>query len=47
MAKKVVRYTESEFINLLENIVKRVKKEEIINESRKRKLSRKPKRGRY
>jgi len=36
---KVLRYTEDEFVNLLENIVKRVKKEkkaEAINESRKR-----------
>lgn len=31
--KKVVRYTEEEFITLLENIVKRVKKEE-LNETR-------------
>jgi len=33
---KVLRYTEDEFVTLLENIVKRVKKEESINESRKR-----------
>jgi hypothetical protein len=33
--KKVLRYTEEEFITLLENIVKRVKKEQ-INEARKR-----------
>jgi hypothetical protein len=39
MAKKVLRYTEEEFITLLENIVKRVKKEEALNESRKRRMS--------
>jgi hypothetical protein len=32
MSKKVVRYTEEQFISLLENIVKRVKKEERINQ---------------
>ena len=37
MAKKVLRYTEEEFITLLENIVKKVKQEERINESRNRK----------
>ena len=31
---KVLRYTEDEFVTLLENIVKRVKKEE-LNESKK------------
>ena len=36
MAKKVVRYTEEEFVTLLENIVNRVKKEQAINESKKR-----------
>ena len=36
MAKKVLKYTEEEFVTLLENIVKRVKKEERLNESRKR-----------
>jgi len=36
MAKKVLRYTESEFVALLENIVKRVQKEERLNESRTR-----------
>jgi hypothetical protein len=37
MAKtRVVRYTEEEFVTLLENIVKRVKKEEALNESRER-----------
>jgi hypothetical protein len=36
MAKKVLRYTEKEFITLLENIVKRVKKEEMISESREK-----------
>ena len=30
---KVLRYTEEEFVTLLENIVKRVKKEEALNES--------------
>jgi hypothetical protein len=40
MAKKVLRYTEEEFITLLENIVKRVKKEEAINEARKMRTSR-------
>jgi hypothetical protein len=34
MSKKVVRYTEEQFISLLENIVKRVKKEEKINHIR-------------
>jgi len=36
MAKKVLKYTEEEFVTLLENIVKRVKKEERLDESRKR-----------
>jgi hypothetical protein len=40
MVKKVLRYTEEEFITLLENIVKRVKKEESLNESRKERYSR-------
>lgn len=40
MAKKVLRYTEEEFVTLLENIVKRVKKEEALNESMKRRSSR-------
>jgi hypothetical protein len=35
MAKKVLRYTEEEFVTLLENIVNRVKKEERLVESRK------------
>ena len=35
MAKKVLRYTEEEFVTLLENIVNRVKKEERLEESRK------------
>jgi len=39
MAKKVLRYTEDEFVTLLENIVKRVKKEERLEESRKRRKS--------
>ncbi len=35
MAKtKVVRYTESQFIELLEGIVKKVKREEKLNESK-------------
>ena len=35
MSKKtrIVRYSEEEFVTLLENIVKRVKKEETLNES--------------
>jgi hypothetical protein len=32
---KVLRYTEDEFVTLLENIVKRVKKEEALTESKK------------
>jgi|TARA_R110000803_G_scaffold153388_5_gene218328 hypothetical protein len=36
MAKKVLKYTEEEFVTLLENIVKRVKKEERLEESKKR-----------
>lgn len=40
MTKKVLRYTEEEFITLLENIVNRVKKEERINEARKKRNSR-------
>jgi hypothetical protein len=36
MAKKVVRYTEEQFVTLLENIVNRVKREQSINESRER-----------
>ena len=36
MAKKVVRYTEEEFVALLENIVKRVQKEERLSESKTR-----------
>ena len=40
MAKtRIVRYTEEEFVTLLENIVKRVKKEEALNESRERRQS--------
>ena len=35
MAKKVLKYSEEEFVTLLENIVKRVKKEERLTESRK------------
>ena len=34
MAKRVLRYTEEEFVTLLENIVKKVKSEQKINESR-------------
>jgi hypothetical protein len=41
MAKRVLRYTEEEFVTLLENIVKKVKAEEQrINESRKRETRR-------
>jgi hypothetical protein len=36
MAKKVLRYTESEFVTLLESIVKRVKREERLEESKNR-----------
>lgn len=43
MAKtRIVRYTEEEFVTLLENIVKRVKKEEALNESRQRTSKRRP-----
>ncbi len=35
MAKKVLKYTEEEFVTLLENIVKRVKKENVLEESNK------------
>jgi hypothetical protein len=36
MAKKVLRYTEEQFVTLLENIVKKVKKQEsIIGESKR------------
>ena len=38
MAKRVLRYTEEQFITLLENIVKKVKSEEKrINESKNEK----------
>ena len=33
--KKVLQYTEDEFVTLLENIVNRVKKEQRIEDSRK------------
>jgi len=37
MAKRVLRYTEEEFVTLLENIVKKVKSEEQrVNESKLR-----------
>ena len=39
MAKKVLKYSEEEFVTLLENIVKRVKKEERLTESRKERTS--------
>jgi len=39
MAKKVLRYTEEQFVTLLENIVKKVKQQEKINESRERRNS--------
>ena len=45
MAKKVLRYTENEFVTLLENIVKRVKKEERIEESKKNRISENRKRN--
>jgi len=41
MAKKVLKYTEDEFVTLLENIVKRVKKEERLEASAKNRV-RKP-----
>ena len=37
MAKKVLRYTEEQFVTLLENIVKKVKQQESINEDYPRK----------
>ena len=40
MSKKVLRYTEEEFVTLLENIVNRVKKEERLVESRKNRKQR-------
>tara|TARA_R110001592_G_scaffold350329_1_gene646365 strand:+ start:5564 stop:5710 length:147 start_codon:yes stop_codon:yes gene_type:complete len=40
MAKKVLRYTEEEFVTLLENIVNRVKKEERLVESKKNRKQR-------
>jgi hypothetical protein len=45
MAKKVLKYTENEFVTLLENIVKRVKKEERLEESRKNRVSESRKRN--
>lgn len=39
MAKKVLKYNEEQFITLLENIVKKVKQEERLNESRTRNFS--------
>jgi len=39
MAKKVLRYTEEQFVTLLENIVKKVKEQERINESREKRNS--------
>jgi hypothetical protein len=33
--KKVLRYTEEEFVSLLENIVNRVKKEQRLEETKK------------
>ncbi len=44
MAKKVLKYSEEEFVTLLENIVKRVKKEERLTESRKERTSNKNRR---
>lgn len=40
MSKKVLKYTEEEFVTLLENIVKRVKLEESLNESKKNRYDR-------
>jgi hypothetical protein len=39
MTKKVLRYTEEQFVTLLENIVKKVKQQERINENRDRRNS--------
>lgn len=39
MAKKVLRYTENEFVTLLENIVKRVKREERLEKIKKNRIS--------
>ena len=39
MAKKVLKYNEEQFISLLESIVKKVKKEEKLNESREERFS--------
>jgi len=36
---KVLRYNEEEFVTLLENIVKRVKKEQMLEEARKNRKS--------
>ena len=36
MAKKVLKYSEEEFVTLLENIVNRVKKEEKLTEESKK-----------
>lgn len=41
MAKKVLKYSEEEFVTLLENIVKRVKKENVLEESNNKRV-RKP-----
>ena len=45
MPKKDLKYTEEEFVTLLENIVKRVKKEERLEESRKNRISENRKRN--
>ncbi len=45
MAKKVLKYSENEFVTLLENIVKRVKREERIEESKKNRISENRKRN--
>lgn len=43
MAKRVLRYTEEEFVTLLENIVKKVKSEEQrINESKRSNTNKRP-----
>lgn len=38
MAKKVLKYSENEFVTLLENIVKRVKREERLEKTKKKRF---------
>jgi len=45
MAKKVLKYSEEEFVTLLENIVKRVKREERLTESRKERSTNRSRKG--